>query len=300
VQAKAKEVFRLFAVPFAVSLVVGVVTALVEAQIGIGIVAALVVAAISLQLQLIIQLSGSDLDTQMRLRELAPVAKLRDLDKSSGDFLLRLAEAETRYLEGMSHPVVFDLELEHRRTKLLEQYDECARGTMRLNLRPTSLLRETDGVSTVNKELRATSLVPASSYWDSGSGISYLEQQNALLQRGIKIKRVFIQDKASLSDLSKVVARHFAWRSEHGSDVLDFRVAFLGGLPEELINDYAIVDNSSVIRLETQLGVGQPTAVTWDTSTAAVDRAARMFERLWAHGQDPSSIAALGEETKEN
>jgi len=293
IQAQAREITRISAVPIAVSVLAGITTALFEAQIGIGIVAGLVVAAIALQLQLMIQLAGSDLDAQIQLRELGPIANLGRLDKSSGDFLLRLAEAETRYLQGSEHPVVFDLELEHRRAKLLEQYDECARGMMRLNLRPASMLRETDGVSTVSRELRATSVVPAASYWDSASGVSYLEQQSALLDRGVVIKRVFIQDRSTLEDLSKVMTRHLAWREKYGHETLDVRVAFLDDLSDELISDYAIVDSSSVIGLEIQLGVNQPTAVTWDTSSVAVARASRMFERLWASGHDPADLFAV-------
>lgn len=291
---EAKKIARISAFPIAISVVAGAGTALLDPQIGIGVVVALVVAAISLQIQLITQIAGSDIEAQVQLKELSPITTVRNLDKPSANFLTALARAQARYLKsGPNRPVVFDLELDHRRTMLLEQYEECARGTMRLNLRPASILRETDGVSTVNEELRATSVVPVHSYWDAPSGISYLEQQEAMLKQGVKIRRVFIQPKRALNDLNLVIERHMAWRERYGKDRIDVRVALIEKLPDELISDYAIVDRSSVIRLETQHGLAQPTAVTWDTAPTAVDAASRMYDRLWASGEDPANLASF-------
>lgn len=289
---EAKKIVRGSALPIAISVIAGVGTALLDPQIGIGVVVALVVAAISLQIQLIAQITSADVEAQVQLQELSPITTVSKLDHDSADFLKSLAKAQTRYLESSpNRPVVFDLELDHRRTMLLEQYEECARGTMRLNLRPSSILRETDGVSTVNEELRATSVVPALTYWDGPTGLSYLEQQEAMLERGVKIRRVFIQSETKLDDLSQVIERHVSWRESYGKDKVDVRVALIEQLADELIGDYAIVDRSSVIRLETQHGLAQPTAVTWDTAPATVDAASRMYDRLWLSGADPAGMA---------
>lgn len=294
---QARSLMRAAVVPIVLSVLAGAGTALLDPQIGIGIVAGLIVAAIALQIQLTIQISGADLEAQVQLQELSAITAVRDLDKPSGDFLNRLATAQAKYLRSSPRrPVVFDLELEHRRTMLLAQYEECGRGTMRLNLRPASILRETDGVSTVSKELKATSVVPAGPYWDTPSGLSYLKQQETMLDAGVTIRRVFVQHEASLAELASVVSKHLAWREHYGVEKLDVRVALIETLSDELIADYAIVDDSSVIRLEIQHGLDQPTAVTWDTSPTAVDTARRLYERLWVSGRDPMDLPPWGDE----
>jgi hypothetical protein len=287
---------RVSAWPIALSVVVGAGTALVELQVGIGVVAGLVVAAIGMQIQLAIEIRNADVEAQVRLRELSPITAVKELDGRSADFLNQLATAQIEYLSsGTDRPTVFDLELDHRRTMLLEQYQECARGTMRLNLRPVSILRETDGVTTVSEELKATSVVPAERYWNAPSGLSYLDQQEDMLGRGVRIQRVFIQPETTLEELVPVISRHLAWRDEYGAERLDVRVALMETLSDDLISDYAIVDLSSVIRLEIQHGLDQPTAVTWHTSPNAVDAAIRLYQRLWVSGRDPAELAIFGQ-----
>lgn len=289
----ARQALRLVVIQLVLGLVAGVGTALVSAQVGIGIVAGLVVFAISLQVQLLADVSRADVEARAKLRELGPVSELLELDKDSAGFLTELASAQARYLKAQRRLVVFDLELNHQRTELLDKYEECARGTLRLDLRPTSILRETDGVSTVARDLWATSAVAAPVYWDSPSGRAYLDQQETLLEAGIVIRRVFIEEENSLEDVADVVKRHLVWRERYGAAKADVRIALVDRLAPDLIADYAIVDGATVIRLELHRGSSAPVAVVWETSPAAVERAVRSYERLWQEALDPLSFALL-------
>lgn len=292
---RAKDIIRTATLPVVLGIVVGVGTALLEVSIGLGIVAALLVGVTALQIQLLVAFEKADVEAKVTLRELAPVTTVTSLDKPIGEFILALATAQIDFLkEDPRRPPVFNDELEHQRDRLLEQYTECARGTMRISLVASPILRETDGVSTVRKTLCATSLVPPLTYWDVASGLSYLKQQESMLDARVSIKRVFIQNSETLDELSRVMATHLEWRDRYGEDLLDVRVALLDdSLDDDLIVDFAVVDDSTVIRLETQRGIDHPTAVVWEAAHAAVARGNDLFTRLWAGGHDPTSFSTF-------
>lgn len=263
-----------------------VATSLASQRVGLTIIVAAIMAGIGLQVQLFAETAGSDYEAKTRLKELAPIVKVGELDTKSGQYLVQLAAAQLEYLQSSQRIDVFDLELTHQREGLIEVYDECARGTMRLELSVSPVIRETDGVSTVRSELDATSLVDAISYWNCSSGHSYLDLQTSLLQRGVAIRRVFIERPESLSDLREVVRTHMRWR-DSGLNA-DVRIAFINEVPPDLLVDYAIVDSNTVIRLESQRGV--PVAVVWETAPQAVERRKQAFRRLWNMAKDPKDL----------
>jgi hypothetical protein len=257
-----------------VSMMVGLGTTLLGVDVGVGIVSSLVTFVIALQIQLLAEVAE-------------PFITVTAIDEGSGEYLIALAEAQSRYLTSLARPATFDLELAQQRAALLERYEECARGMMRLELRPSSILRETDGVYAVSADLKATSVVNPIEYWDSPSGLSYLAQQEALLESGVRMTRVFIEDKTRLPDLVAVVSRHLEWK-RRGLPI-GVRIALIDRLDQDLVSDYAIVDNGMVIRLETQRGV--PVAVVYETFPSSVERALRSFDRLWTMAIDASEFA---------
>jgi hypothetical protein len=289
VRSRTRAVARAAVLPVALSIAAGVGTALLDLSIGLGVIAALLVGVIVLQIQVLTTIDKTDVDAQLTVRELAPFLGARELDRATGDYLLKLAQAQIHFLQtDADRPTAFDLELGHQRERLLDQYEECARGILRVNLRASPILRETDGVSTVTKSFRATSLVPPHAYWDGASGQSYLQQHQGMLDGGVEIKRVFIQSPEALDELIPVVSKHLDWRSQYGATQLDVRVVFLEeSLDGDLIEDFGIVDDATVIRLETHRGLAQPTAVVWESSAQATTRANRHFDRLWSLGHDP-------------
>jgi hypothetical protein len=291
-QERARDIIRAATLPVTLSIATGVGTALLDVSIGLGIIAALLVGVVALEIQLLITIEKADVEAQVMVHELAPVTHVSNLDKSTGEFLLSLATAQAGFLTADPRlPPVFGDELEYRRKRLLEQYEECARGEMRVSLVTSPIIRETDGVSAVRKTLRATSLVPPLSYWDVARGLSYLTQQEGMLEDGVSIKRVFIQNSATLDELSRVMATHLEWRDRYGDNLLDVRVALLDEqLDDDLVVDFALVDDSTVVRLATQHGIDHPTAVVWEAAPSAVARGNRRFERLWSGGREPTSF----------
>jgi hypothetical protein len=289
---RAQDIIRAAILPVTLSIVAGIGTALLEVSIGLGIVAALLVGVIALQIQLLTTIGKADVEAQVILHELAPVTKVLELDKSTGEFLLSLATAQIEFLMADPQPPpVFNDELEFRRKRLLGQYEECARREMHVSLVASPIIRETDGVSAVGETLRATSLVPPLTYWDVARGLSYLVQQEGMLEDGVSIKRVFIQNSTALDELSRVMATHLEWRDRYGDDLLDVRVVLLDEpLDDDLVVDFAVVDASAVIRLATQHGIDHPTAVVWEAEPSAVAQGNSRFERLWQGGCDPTSF----------
>jgi hypothetical protein len=289
---RATTVARSATLPLVLSVVAGVLTALLGVSIGLGVIATLLVGVVALQIQILITIERTDIEAQIALHALAPVTAASNLDTATGEYLLKLAEVQVEFLtRSQALPPVFDLELEHQRDVLLEHYKESAQGKIRVNLRASPVLRETQGVSSVKSTLLATSLVPALTYWDTPTGLAYLRQQEGMLEAEVSIKRVFIQHQDDLADLERVIDTHLQWRERYGPDRLDVRVALIDDtLDSDLVVDFAIVDASTVIRLETQRGIEQPTAVVWEAARTSVDQADRRFERLWSGGFDPASL----------
>jgi hypothetical protein len=289
---RATTVARSATLPLVLSVAAGVLTALLGVSIGLGVIATLLVGVVALQIQILVTIERTDIEAQIALRALAPVTAASNLDAATGDYLVELAEAQVEFLtRSQALPPVFDLELEHQRDVLLEHYEESAQGKVRVNLRASPVLRETQGVSSVKSKLLATSVVPALTYWDTPTGLAYLRQQEGMLEAEVSIKRVFIQHKEDLAELARVIDTHLQWRERYGPDRLDVRVALIDDtLDSDLVVDFAIVDDSTVIRLETQRGIEQPTAVVWEAARTAVDQADRRFERLWSGGFDPASL----------
>lgn len=292
-RARAWDILRITVLPIVLSIAVGVITALVSVSVGLGVIAALLVGAIAILVHLVITLQRADAEAQATLHLLEPVTTAQMVDRSTGEYLLSLAKAQVTFLTTARElPPVFDLELAHQREVLLDQYKESAHGRIRVNLRASPVLRETEGVSSVRETLHATSAVPPLTYWDVPGGLSYLNQQEAMLEAGVSIKRVFIHREANLPELARVIATHLEWRHRYGAEKLDVRVTLIDDtLDSELVMDFAVVDDATVIGLETHHGIAQPTAIVWEAAPAAVTQANRRFERLWTVGLDPETLA---------
>jgi hypothetical protein len=292
VQERGRDIVRIAVLPIVLSVVIGVGTALVDTPVALGIIGALLVGVIAVLVHLVISLQRTDADAQATLHELLPITHAKRLDRATGDYLLALATAQTTFLTTARKLPVFDLELEHQREILLAQYAESANGRIVVNLKASPVLRETDGVSSVNKTLNATSVVQPHTYWDVPSGLSYLEQQQAMLDDDVVIRRIFIYRRADLPDLKQVMQTHLAWRKSYGPQKLDMRVTLIDdSLDSDLVVDFAIVDGTTVVGLETHHGIAQPTAIVWEADESAVATARRRFKRLWAAGIDPDELA---------
>lgn len=276
---------RFLVVLLVATLVTGVGTALLDVRVGIGLVSALAMFIIGLQFELLFATSADDEEAKTQLRDLAPVIAVRQQDRESGEFLLKLALAQLRYLAAEGRLKAFDAELIEGRRGLLRRYEECARGSMRLDLRPASVLRETDAVAILEQELLATSLVNPADYWDSPLGIKYLRDQEAKLRAGAKIRRIFLEIDGSLAPLRKVVEQHLKWRDDGLS--AECRIALIGKVQAHLIQDYAVIDQQTVIRLETPRGLDVPAFAVWETDLAVAESQFRSFEQLWEESLDP-------------
>jgi hypothetical protein len=296
-QDRAKNLAAGAAAPLALGILAGIGTSTLPLAVGLGILAALVVGVITLQIQVMVTMERNDVEAQMLLRELEPIVRLSHLDEASGEFLLRLAAAQANYLNARPRPpALFDDELSHQQQRLLERYDEGAQGKMSVSLVASPVFRETDGISMVKKNLCATSLVPARTYWDGASGASYLRQQEGMLEAGISIKRVFIQPQEELEALARVMGVHLQWRERYGPNLLDVSLVLLDDrLDDDLILDFAVVDDSTVIRLDTAHGIDHPVAVVWESGPSAVAAASTRFERLWQCGHDPLAFPVFQE-----
>jgi hypothetical protein len=268
----------------------GVATALLDVKVTVGIVGALVMFVIVLQFELLFALSGSDEDAKATLRELAPIVRLHERKADDSAFLLRLAVDQTRYADSGRRPQAFDAELNEERRALLRRYDECAQGSMRIDLRPSSISRETDAATMLASELLATSLVDPAEYWDAPVRLKYLREQEDKLRRGAKIRRIFIERQEALHPLRKVVTQHLAWQ-EDGLDA-ECRIAIIGQVQERLIEDYAVVDGETVVRLETTRD--KPSFAVWETNPEVIEARTKAFQLLWDEAREPSEFAAFG------
>jgi hypothetical protein len=286
---------RIAVLPTVLSVLVGAGTALVDTAVALGIVAALLVGVIAVLVHLVISLQRADADGQAVLHELSPIIRVKELDRATGEYLLSLAAAQvTFFAAARTLPAVFDLELENQRNVLLAHYKESASARIVVNLKASPVLRETEGVSSVSKTLDATSVVPPLTYWDAPSGLSYLRQQEAMLEAGIVVRRAFIYRRTDLGELAHVIHTHLEWRKRFGPAKLDVRITVIDdSLDSDLVVDFAIVDETTVVGLETHHGIAQPTAIVWEAETTAVAHAKRRFERIWASGADPEEFAEI-------
>ncbi len=121
-------------------------------------------------------------------------------------------------------------------------------------------------------EIMATSYVDADSFWRSVAGENYFQINVGLAKRGVKITRVFIGDRGTLSDLATYIHRH----NEAGIRVL---VALVEEIPIQLCEDYLIGDQRILVQLDlTRQGVARAERITIDSQE--VHRAINNFERL--------------------
>jgi hypothetical protein len=279
----------------AATLITGVATALLDVRIGLGVVGALAMFIIGLQFELLFATSADTEEADVLLRDLAPIIAVRRRDQASGDFLLKLAEAQESYLESGRRLQAFDAELTEERKRLLRRYEECSRGSMRIDLRPASVLRETDAIAIVTDELMATSLVNPTDYWDSALGMKYLREQEARLKNGATIRRVFLELDSSLAPLCNVVNQHMAWKADKLD--ADCRIALIGKVQPHLIQDFAVIDRRTVIRLETPRGLDVPSFAVWETDPEVAESQLRSFRQLWDESLDPAEFSEFGHST---
>ena len=100
----------------------------------------------------------------------------------------------------------------------------------------------------IRREIQATSYVDAESFWSSVAGENYFQTNIELANRGVKITRVFIGDRPTLSRLEALIRRH----RKAGIRVL---VALVEEILLQLFEDYLIGDQRILVQLD--LGPGR-------------------------------------------
>jgi hypothetical protein len=124
----------------------------------------------------------------------------------------------------------------------------------------------------MRSEIMATSYVDADWFWRSVAGENYFQVNVALAKRGVRITRVFIGDRDTLSKFGTYISRH----KEAGIRVL---VAVIDEIPISLCEDYLIGDQRILVQLDlTRQGVARAERITIDPQE--VRRAINNFERL--------------------
>jgi hypothetical protein len=124
----------------------------------------------------------------------------------------------------------------------------------------------------MRREIQATSYVDAESFWSSVAGENYFQTNIELANRGVKITRVFIGDRATLSRLEALIRRH----RKAGIRVL---IALVEEIPLQLCEDYLIGDQSILVQLGlTREGVARSERISIDPQE--VRRAISNFDRL--------------------
>lgn len=124
----------------------------------------------------------------------------------------------------------------------------------------------------IRREIQATSYVDAESFWSSVAGENYFQTNIELANRGVKITRVFIGDRATLSRLESLIRRH----RKAGVRVL---VALAEEIPLQLCEDYLIGDQRILVQLDlTREGVARSERIAVDPQE--VRRAISNFDRL--------------------
>jgi len=128
------------------------------------------------------------------------------------------------------------------------------------------------GIAEVKASIKATSYVDAENFWKSVAGERYFQKNVELVARGVRITRVFIGDRSTVSGFRDIIAR----QRDAGIAVL---IALADELPRELCEDYLVADDKVVAQLHlTREGLARTERVSIDQQE--VHSALTSFERL--------------------
>jgi len=95
---------------------------------------------------------------------------------------------------------------------------------------------EIDLIAEAKTHARVTSFVNASEYWRSAHGAASLTLNRAAIARGVRVTRIFIEDRAHLDELRSIV-------DEHSSAGVECRVAIRAEVPTTCLKDFALLDD---------------------------------------------------------
>jgi|SRR5215475_33497 len=128
------------------------------------------------------------------------------------------------------------------------------------------------GLTEIRHSIKATSYVDAEAFWNGVAGAKYFQANVNLVDRGVRITRIFIGDRATVQRLESIILRH----RRAGMQVL---VVLAEEIPRELCEDYLIGDDRVLVQLLlTREGVARAEKISIDPNE--VRRSISSFDRL--------------------
>jgi hypothetical protein len=108
---------------------------------------------------------------------------------------------------------------------------------------PFSPLGHKNYMHDTERDVKATSSVDAEAFWNSAAGQKYFQFNIDLIERGVKITRVFIGNRPTLLRHKPIIDRH----RQVG---IAIQLGLTEELPVELCEDYLIADDRIVVTYE--------------------------------------------------
>jgi hypothetical protein len=159
-------------------------------------------------------------------------------------------------------------------------------------------VRMQDNLSTVSmlvipyakENVKAVSYADFEKWWRSESGRKYLQKNQNLISRGIKITRIFIVPESKIESFHDIVET----QQQVGVDVL---LAFEENLEPHLLDSYAMVDDRIVSRSgPAMIGVFGGTYITVEPT--AVRKFSEHFKLIQEHAHKPSTFAGFFDDSQ--
>jgi hypothetical protein len=159
-------------------------------------------------------------------------------------------------------------------------------------------VRMQDNLSTVSmlvipyakENVKAVSYADFEKWWRSESSRKYLQKNQNLISRGIKITRIFIVPESKIESFHDIVET----QQQVGVDVL---LAFEENLEPHLLDSYAMVDDRIVSRSgPAMIGVFGGTYITVEPT--AVRKFSEHFKLIQEHAHKPSTFAGFFDDSQ--
>lgn len=111
---------------------------------------------------------------------------------------------------------------------------------------PSTTIAEvaTNLTNAANEEVFGASLVDNRTFWKTIGGKAYLEANRRAKDRGVEVRRVLL-----LNDTNSVDEEAITWIDTQQAAGVTVLIAFTETLPDELVVDFAVYDNSCAIAL---------------------------------------------------
>lgn len=175
--------------------------------------------------------------------------------------------------------------LEDCRSEMIELAKGHFTVRMKNNLSISSLL-----IPYAKNNVKAVSYADFEKWWRSESGRKYLQENQNLISRGIKITRIFIVPESKIESFHDIVET----QQQIGVDVL---LAFEESLAPDLLDSYAMVDDRIVSRSgPAMIGVFGGTYITVEPT--AVRKFSENFKLIQEHAHKPSTFAGFFDDSQ--